>query len=72
MAFPHTHLQGNNKQIIVVEEWTFSSLGRTVWTKIIHNKTAEQYLFNGDAYQFNYQFQNHFPQPITLYPVCIV
>lgn len=44
-------------------------LGRTVWTKVIRNKTAVEYLFNGDAYQFNYQFQNRLPQPITLYPV---
>ncbi|CAF4370643.1 unnamed protein product [Rotaria sp. Silwood2] len=31
-------------------------------------KKAVQYLFNGDAYTFNYQFQNRLPQPITLYP----
>ncbi|CAF1585953.1 unnamed protein product [Rotaria sp. Silwood1] len=42
--------------------------GRSVWTKIIRNKKAVQYLFNGDAYTFNYQFQNRLPQPITLYP----
>ncbi|CAF3360260.1 unnamed protein product [Rotaria socialis] len=42
--------------------------GRTVWTKIVRNNKAVQYLFNADAYTFNYQFQNRLPQPITLYP----
>jgi hypothetical protein len=58
--------------MILLNEMTLSLLGRTVWTKIIRNKTADQYLFNGEAYQFNYQFQHRLPQPITLYPVCIV
>jgi hypothetical protein len=43
--------------------------GRSVWTKIIRNQTAVDYLFNGDAYDFNYQFANRLPQPIKLYPV---
>ncbi|CAF4108437.1 unnamed protein product [Rotaria sp. Silwood2] len=71
-AFPHTHLQGTRKRVILLQETTFSLLGRSVWTKIIRNKKAVQYLFNGDAYTFNYQFQNRLPQPITLYPVCII
>jgi hypothetical protein len=43
--------------------------GRSIWTKIIRNHTALDYLFNGEAYDFNYQFQNSLPQPIQLYPV---
>ncbi|CAF0955087.1 unnamed protein product [Adineta ricciae] len=42
--------------------------GRTVWTKIIRNGTAVDYLFNGDAYDFNYQFENRLPKPVKLYP----
>ena len=40
-----------------------------MWTKIIRNKTAVGYLFNAEAYDFNYQFENKLPQPIKLYPV---
>jgi hypothetical protein len=43
--------------------------GRSVSTKIIRNKTAVEYLFNGDAYDFNYQFENRLPKPIQLFPV---
>ena len=43
--------------------------GRSVWTKIIRNATAVQYLFNADSYDFNYQFLNRLPEPIKLYPV---
>ncbi|CAF3672065.1 unnamed protein product [Rotaria sp. Silwood1] len=41
--------------------------GRTVWTKLIRNKTAVQYLFNAEAYNFNYQYDNRLPKPIKLY-----
>lgn len=40
-----------------------------MWTKLIRNNTATQYLFNADAFNFNYQFANRLPQPIKLYPV---
>jgi membrane associated rhomboid family serine protease len=43
--------------------------GSSVWTKIIRNKTAVQYLFNGESYDFNYQFENRLPKPIQLFPV---
>ena len=48
----------------------FQCKGRSVWTKIIRNETAVDYLFNGEAYDFNYQFQNALLKPIQLYPVC--
>lgn len=43
--------------------------GRSVWTKIIRNRTAVDYLFNSDAFDFNYQFENRLVKPIQLYPV---
>lgn len=43
--------------------------GRSLWTKIIRNKTAVQYLFNAEAYDFNYQYENRLTKPIQLYPV---
>lgn len=42
--------------------------GLSVWTKIIRNKKAVDYLFNAQAYDFNYQFENRLPEPIQLYP----
>jgi hypothetical protein len=42
-----------------------------MWTKIIRNQTAVEYLFNAEAYQFNYQFENRLPKRIKLYPVSI-
>ncbi|CAF2078555.1 unnamed protein product [Rotaria magnacalcarata] len=42
--------------------------GQSVWTKIIRNKKAVEYLFNAEAYDFNYQFQNILSKPIKLYP----
>ncbi|CAF4783786.1 unnamed protein product [Rotaria socialis] len=42
--------------------------GQSVWTKIIRNKKAVEYLFNAEAYDFNYQFENILPKPIKLYP----
>ncbi len=44
-------------------------IGKSVWTKIIRNKTAVQYLFDAESYNFNYQFENKLPEPIQLYPV---
>ncbi|CAF4919956.1 unnamed protein product [Rotaria sp. Silwood1] len=41
--------------------------GRTVWTKLIRNKTAVQYLFDAEAYDFNYQYENRLPQSIKLF-----
>ncbi|CAF3621444.1 unnamed protein product [Rotaria sp. Silwood1] len=41
--------------------------GRSISTKIIRNKTAIQYLFNGELFDFNYQFEHRFTQPIKLY-----
>jgi len=55
--------------ITVVSAFPHTHLqGRTVWTKIIRNGTAVEYLFNGEAYDFNYQFENRLPEPIKLYP----
>jgi len=42
--------------------------GRSLWTKIIREKKAVDYLFNAEAFDFNYQFGNAFPKPIQLYP----
>ena len=47
----------------------FDSIGRSIWTKLIRNKTAIQYLSNAEAYNFNYQYENRLPKPIKLYPV---
>jgi len=43
--------------------------GRSIWTKIIRNGTAVDYLFNGEEFNFNYQFSNRLVTPIKLYPV---
>ncbi len=40
-----------------------------MWTKLIRNGTAVEYLFNADAYDFNYQFANRLTKRIQLYPV---
>jgi len=40
-----------------------------MWTKIIRNKIAVEYLFNAESYQFNYQFGNRLAKTIQLYPV---
>ncbi|CAF4000838.1 unnamed protein product [Rotaria sordida] len=42
--------------------------GISVWTKLIRNNTAIQYLFNSEKYDFNYQFQSQLPKSIKLYP----
>ncbi len=40
-----------------------------MWTKLIRNKTAINYLFNAESYDFNYQFENRLPKRIQIYPV---
>lgn len=50
------------------EDYDFS-IGISVWTKLIRNNTAVEYLFNGETYDFNYQFQHRLPKSIKLYPV---
>jgi hypothetical protein len=40
-----------------------------MWTKLIRNKTAVEYLFNAESYDFNYQFSHRLPKRIQLYPV---
>ncbi|CAF2811795.1 unnamed protein product, partial [Rotaria sp. Silwood2] len=40
----------------------------SIWTKLIRNKKVVESLFNAEAYDFNYQFDNHLPKPIQLYP----
>ncbi|CAF1097122.1 unnamed protein product [Adineta steineri] len=42
--------------------------GSSLWTKIIRDKKAVDYLLNGESYDFNYQFENRFPKPVQLYP----
>ena len=42
-----------------------------VWTKLIRNHTAIQYLFNAATYDFNYQYHNRLPSRIQIYPVKI-
>ncbi len=43
--------------------------GRTVWTKVIRNQRAVQYLFNAESFNFNYQFENLLPKPVKVYKV---
>jgi len=43
-----------------------------MWTKLIRNKTAVDYLFHAESYNFNYQFENRLPKRIKLYPVKIL
>ncbi|CAF2155006.1 unnamed protein product [Rotaria magnacalcarata] len=40
----------------------------SVWTKIIRNNAAMQYLFNSEKYDFNYQYENRLLKSIKLYP----
>ncbi|CAF1153779.1 unnamed protein product, partial [Rotaria sordida] len=42
--------------------------GRSIWTKLIRNGTAIQYLFNTESFDFNYQFEHKLPKRIQLYP----
>ncbi|CAF1205461.1 unnamed protein product [Rotaria magnacalcarata] len=42
--------------------------GYSVWTKLIRNNTAVQYLFNAESFNFNYQFANQLPKTIKIYP----
>jgi hypothetical protein len=46
-------------------------IGASLWTKLIRNNTAVQYMFNAERYDFNYQFDNRLAEPIKLYPVRI-
>ncbi|CAF3053826.1 unnamed protein product [Rotaria sp. Silwood2] len=41
--------------------------GRSISTKIIRNQTAVQYLFNGETFDFNYQFEHRLAEPIKIY-----
>lgn len=43
--------------------------GISVWTKLIRNNKVVQYLFNAEAFDFNYQFENRLPKPIKIFPV---
>lgn len=43
--------------------------GQSVWTKVIRNNTAVEYLFNADEFDFNYQYNDLLPKRIQLYPV---
>jgi len=69
-AFPHTHLQGlielKNKFARNIE---FLFIGHTVWSKLIRNNTAVKYIFDADAFDFNYQYSNLLPERIQLFPV---
>ncbi|CAF4552760.1 unnamed protein product [Rotaria sp. Silwood1] len=40
----------------------------SLWAKLIRNKTAVEYLFNAESYNFNYQFENRLTKRIQLYP----
>ena len=60
------------KKIVYVKDLVIAIQGRSVWTKIIRNGVAVDYLFNGEAYDFNYQFENRLPKPVQLYPVRLV
>ncbi|CAF4772742.1 unnamed protein product [Rotaria sp. Silwood1] len=56
--------------ITVITAYAHTHLqGRSVWTKLIRNGTAVQYLFNTEAFDFNYQFEHKLPKRIQLYPV---
>ena len=43
--------------------------GRSVWTKIIRNGRAIEYLFNAESFNFNYQFRNLLQKPVQLFQV---
>ena len=45
--------------------------GKSVWTKIIRNGKAIDYLFNAESFDFNYQFENRLSKPIQLFQVKI-
>ncbi|UJR07214.1 hypothetical protein I4U23_011502 [Adineta vaga] len=42
--------------------------GFSIWTKLIRNKTAINYLFNAESYNFNYQFENRLAKRVQIYP----
>jgi hypothetical protein len=44
-------------------------IGQSLWTKVISDKTAVDYLFNAEAYYSNFQFEYRLAQPIQVYPV---
>ena len=54
---------------MIILKSIYFCIGVSVWTKLIRNNTAVQYLFNAEAYDFNYQFENRLPKPIKIYPV---
>src|SRR5438067_617546 len=45
------------------------NIGSSMWTKLIRNKKAVEYLFNAESYDFNYQFENRLTKRIQIYPV---
>jgi hypothetical protein len=47
----------------------FYRLGVGLWTKVVRNGTAVEYLFNAESYDPNHQFEHKLSQPITVYPV---
>ncbi|CAF1311005.1 unnamed protein product [Adineta ricciae] len=66
-ALPHTHLQGTNITFCECKKISLCT-GSTVWTKLIRNHTAVQYLFNAEAFDFNHQFANQLAKLIKVYP----
>ncbi|CAF1282205.1 unnamed protein product, partial [Didymodactylos carnosus] len=56
--------------ITVVSSFPHTHLqGKSVSTKLIRNQSVASYLFNADAFDFNYQFENRLPKRIQLYPI---
>ncbi|CAF3433696.1 unnamed protein product, partial [Rotaria socialis] len=57
-----------NSGISIISAFPHAHLqGRSIWTKIIRNTTAVKYLINAESFNFNYQLQTRFTQPIILY-----
>ncbi|CAF1068100.1 unnamed protein product [Rotaria sordida] len=57
----------NTKKITSTKDIVKRHGGRSIWTKIIRNKKVVKYLFNGESFDFHYQFQNRFIEPSKLY-----
>lgn len=45
--------------------------GKSVWTKLLRNGKAIDYLFNAESFDFNYQFENRLTKSIRLFQVNI-
>ncbi|CAM2728522.1 unnamed protein product [Rotaria socialis] len=67
-SYLHTHLQGTLQIHCNKTRAIYIHIGVSLSTKLIRNNTAVRYMFNGEMYDFNYQFDHRLPEPIKLYP----